>query len=191
MEDKQLVEHESKSIADLSLSDVQFKFDREKSYDEQAEEVVNAMATAKAVEDQKVAEKLTENKAKELELKSEAKAKQAEKATLDAEMSKQEAERQLYEGVLQTFGITKHLPKWLMRIMVAVLSPVYVALTIAIGVPFGIVKTVIDNADNVLCRYEQADEKVKPRLKTTVWLLLIVSALVAVGIVMLRIFVKN
>lgn len=183
-------ELQEKSITDLSMDDVKFELDRSKSYDQQAEDVVNAMATARAVADEKVAKDLTEHKAEELRFKSEAKSKQAEADSVKAETSKQEAERLLYEGVLTTFGITKHLPQWLMKIMVTVLSPIYVLLTLLIGVPFGLVKTIIDNADNVLCRYENVDEKVKPKLKTTFVVLISLSVLAAVLLTALKIFDK-
>lgn len=184
------VKEATKSMAEIGIQDVKFKLNENKSFEEQAEDVVNAMAIANAVQDEEVVKQLTEHKAEELRHKSESKSKQAEKESLRAETEKQNAERELYEGVLQTFGITKHLPKWLMAIMITVLSPLYLLLTLLIGVPFGFVKTIIDNIDNVLCRYERVDEKLKPHLKFTVWILLAVGAVAAVAIFILKLLNK-
>ena len=48
-----LTDMTDKSIADVSLSDIHFKLNTTQSYEEQAKDVVNAMATAKAVKDQR------------------------------------------------------------------------------------------------------------------------------------------
>lgn len=155
----QIVEQETKSITDISVEDIKFKIDNSKSMEEQAEDIVGAMATAKAVQDEDTAQSLAEKKAEELKAKASAKEKKAQAAEFTAETQRQEAERSLYEAVLETFGIFKHLPKWLMKTLVLIFSPIYVALNLIIGVPCGIVKTLIINVDGIICRYEKADEK--------------------------------
>ncbi|MGN0805251.1 MAG: hypothetical protein ACI4MS_07700 [Candidatus Coproplasma sp.] len=177
---------EKKSIANVNVNDIEFTLDKSKSYEKQAEDVVGAMATARAVSDEKVAKDLAEKKAEELRSKASAKAKQAETADINAETEKQEAERKLYEAVLETFGIRKHLPKWLMNSLVVIFTPIYIVLSLIIGVPCGIVKTVIDNVDNIICRYESADEKSKPKIKVTIWILLVLIILAAVGLIVLK-----
>ncbi|MGN0805361.1 MAG: hypothetical protein ACI4MS_08265 [Candidatus Coproplasma sp.] len=177
---------DKKSIANVSVNDIEFTLDKSKSYEEQAEDVVGAMATARAVADEKVAKDLAEKKAEELRSKASAKLKQAETDDINAETEKQEAERKLYEAVLETFGIKKHLPKWLMSALVVIFTPIYIILSLIIGVPCGIVKTVIDNVDNIICRYESAEEKSKPKIKITIWILLVLLILAAVGLVVLK-----
>lgn len=51
-----------KSIADVSLKDVKFKLDSNQTYEQQAKDVVNAMATAKAVEDEATVQALAKGK---------------------------------------------------------------------------------------------------------------------------------
>lgn len=179
-----------KALTELNLEDVKVKLDTTKSYGEQTEDVLDAMATARAVGDETVAKKITDQKAEELKFKSDTKVKNAEKENYDATKNRQEAESQVYETVFQTFGIASHLPKWLMRIMVFILSPIYIVITLSIGIPFGIAKTLIDNIDNVLVRYENVDSKVKPRLKVTILAILILSVIAFGTFVVLKFFNK-
>lgn len=177
---------EKKSLGAVSVDDIEFTLDKSKDFEKQAEDVVGAMATARAVSDEKVAKELSDKKADELRSKASAKAKQAETADINAETEKQEAERKLYEAVLETFGIKKHLPKWLMRVLVFIFTPIYILLSLLIGVPCGVVKTLIDNVDNIICRYESAAENSKPKIKITIWILLVLVILAAVGLIVLK-----
>lgn len=180
------VDESKKPITDLSVSDIKMKIDENKSMEQQAEDIVGAMATAKAVQDEKTAKELTEKKSEELLAKAEAKKKQAQTAETKAQVEKQEANRSKNEAVLQTFGINKHLPDWLLWIMVVIFSPIYIALTIIIGVPCGVIKVFIDDIDNILVRYERADEKNKPKIKVTVWIFLVFLVLAGISLVVLK-----
>ena len=60
----------------------------------------------------------TEKKSEELKAKAETKRIQASTEETNAVVSQQEANRIKNEAVLQTFGINKHLPDWLLKIMV-------------------------------------------------------------------------
>lgn len=174
-----------KSIDDFSVTDIKMTLDTKKSYEDQAADVVGAMATARAVQDEKVAQELSDRKADELKARASQKAKKAAAEEINAETDKQEAERKLYEAVLETFGIKKHLPKWLMHIMVMIFTPVYVVLSLFIGVPCGCVKTIIDNIDNIICRYESADQTSKPKIKVTIIILFVVIILAAAALITL------
>ena len=181
---------EGKSITELSANDIKIKLDESKSMEAQAEDVVGAIATAKAVQDENVAKELSDKKAEELIAKAEAKKKAAQTAETKAEVEKQEANRRKNEAVLQTFGINKHLPDWLLNVMVLLFSPIYIVLTIIIGIPCGVVKVLIDDIDNILVTYENAEAQGKRKIKATVWLLLIL-ALIGLGLVItLKIFRK-
>lgn len=181
---------EMKSINEVGIGDVQIAIDKSKSYEEQVEDVVSAMATAHAVKDESTVKDITDKKAEELRAKASTKLKDAQTKDIDAETDRQEAERKKYEAVLSTFGITKHLPNWLLRIMVFLFSPIFIALTIVIGVPCGIVKVLIDNVDNILVRYENAETANKPKIKVTVWVIFVLAVLIGVSIVVLKIFDK-
>lgn len=179
-----------KSIAQVSVDDIQLTLDKTRSMEQQAEDIVGAMATARAVQDEDTAQSLADKKAAELKARAKAKVKQAEAAETQATTDKEEAQRQRYEAVLQTFCIKTHLPKLLMYVMLVIFSPIYIAISIAIGVPCGIVKVIIDNIDNILVRYENADEKNKPKIKFTVLFLLIAGAVAAVGYVVYLVLKK-
>ena len=177
---------ERKALGDLSVNDIEVKLDKSKSYEEQAEDVVGAMATARAVSDERVAQELSDKKAEELKAKASQKVKQAVADDIKAETEKQEATRRLYEAVLETFGIKKHLPQWLMRIMVFIFTPIYIILSLAIGIPCGCAKTLIDNVDNIICRYEDAKDTSKTKIKITIWVLLVLIILAAAALITLK-----
>lgn len=74
-----------KSIADVTLKDVHFKLNTDKTYEEQAEYVVGVMATVKAVEDKDTVDALASAKQSELIDKQYTKVKQAKKQSIEAE----------------------------------------------------------------------------------------------------------
>ena len=168
----------SKSIDELSISDIKLKLDTDKPMEVQTEDVVGALVTASAISDKTVKTSLTDKKAEELVNKATEKATRAKKSAVDAETDLQKAERELYESVLNTFGIYKHLPRGLMKAMVWILSPLYVILSLLIGIPCGFCKVMIDNLDGIVCRYDRTGDVVKPKIKTIFWILL---ALVITG----------
>ena len=180
----QIEEDKKKSIDDIGLSDIKVKLDDNKSLENQTEDVVNAMVTANAIKDSTVNSVLTDKKAEELVNKASEKAKKAQRQAVDAETELQKAERDLYEAVLNTFGIYKHLPRGLMKVMVWIFSPLYTFISLLIGIPCGLVKILIDNLDGIVCRYEKTGENAKPKLKTIFWILL---ALLVVGAICLTV----
>ena len=172
-----------KSIADVTLKDVHFKLNTDKTYEEQAEDVVGAMATAKAVEDKGTVDALASAKQSELIDKHYTKVKQAKKQSIEAETEIQKAEWDTYKVLFDTFNINSHLPKWLQKIVVSILTPFYLVFVLAIKVPCGFVRMLIDGIDGIICRYERADERTRPRIKVTVWIIfaLIVASAVVLG----------
>lgn len=189
IEDKKLElalkeEESKKSIDAISVSDIKIKLDDSKSIESQAEDVVGAMVTANALRDEKIQTSLTDRKAEELVNKAEEKAKKAKKASVDAETELQKAERDLYEAVLNTFGIYKHLPRGLMKFLVWIFSPLYTIISLIIGIPCGICKILIDNLDGIVCRYDKTGDVVKPKLKVIFW---IIFAIIGLGAICLTV----
>ena len=125
-----LVVMEKKSIEDVSLKDVKINLDGNKSVSDQAEDVVGAMTTVAAIKSEPVKTALRDRKAEELVNKAEKKATDARATAIEAETKLQKAERELYESVLVTFGIHKHLPRGLMKFMVYILSPIYIFISL-------------------------------------------------------------
>lgn len=177
---------EKKAISQVSVDDIKVRVDNNKSVAEQAEDVIDLMATAKAVQDEETADELTKSKAEELLAKAKKKRLSAQTQVLEAETDKQKARRALYEAVLEDFGIKTHLPSWLMVILVILFTPLYIAKSLIIGVPLGFVKTVIDNLDNVVCRYERVGDTVKPKVKVIVWILFVLLVATAIALIVLK-----
>lgn len=179
-------ENQPRAITDVSASDIKVQLDQSKSLADQAEDIVGAMATARAVQDETVADQLADKKGAELLAKAQAKVTEAQAVAIEAETGKQKQRRELYEAVLNDFGVLAHLPQWLMVILVALLSPLYLVKTIIIGVPFGIVKTVVDNLDNVMCRYQDVNDNVKPKVKWGFIFIVIATVLIVAALITMK-----
>ena len=177
-------EDKKKSIDKISVGDIKIKLDDKKSIESQAEDVVGAMVTASAIKDEKVKETLTNKKAEELVNRAEEKASKAKTQSINAETELQKAERDLYEAVLNTFGIYKHLPRGLMKTLVWIFSPLFVIISLLIGIPCGFVKIIIDNLDGIICRYDKTGDGVKPKIKIVFWVIL---GLLVVGAICLTV----
>lgn len=177
-------EEKKKSIDKISVADIKIKLDDNKSIESQAEDIVGAMVTASAITDENIKSALTDRKAEELVNKANEKATKAKKVAIDAETELQKAERDLYEAVLNTFGIYKHLPRGLMKTLVWIFSPLYTIISLLIGIPCGFCKILIDNLDGIVCRYDKTGDVVKPKIKTIFW---IVFALIIVGSICLTV----
>lgn len=173
-----------KSIADVSLSDIHFKLDTTQSYEDQAKDVVNATAIAKAVKDDNTVEMLAKGKQNELIGEQQVKIRKTQKDLKDSETELQKAEFDSNKTLFDTFNIVSHLPKWLQMIVVPLLTPFYLIGVLVIKVPCGFVRMLIDGIDGIICRYEKADERTRPRIKVTVWIIfgLLVAASIALGI---------
>ena len=173
-----------KSIADVSLKDVKFKLDSNQTYEQQAKDVVNAMATAKAVEDEATVQALAKGKQDELIGEQQSKVKKTQKDFIDAQTEVQKAEYDSNKGLFDTFNIISHLPKWLQMIVVPLLTPFYLIGVLVIKVPCGFVRMLIDGIDGIICRYEKADERTRPRIKVAVWVIfgLIMAGAITLGV---------
>lgn len=173
-----------KSIAEVSLSDIHFKLNTTQSYEEQAKDVVNAMATAKAVENEATVTALAKGKQDELIGEQQAKIKKTQRDLKDSETELQKAEFDSNKTLFDTFNIVSHLPKWLQMIVVPILTPFYLIGVLVIKVPCGFVRMLIDGIDGIICRYEKADERTRPRIKVTVWIIfgMLVAGAIALGV---------
>lgn len=173
-------EEAKKSLPSVSLEDVKFKLNTDQSFEKQAEDVAMAMATARAVNDENTSETLSGAKKAELISSATEKVKKAQKGVIEAETEIQKAERDSYEGILETFGFFRHLPRWLTKIIVYALTPFFILLGFIIGIPCGFVKILIDNIDGIICKYEKTGEHSKPRIKVVIWVLLALVVVAAV-----------
>lgn len=168
----QAVEDTPKSITDINLSDVKVKIDTSKSAGEQTEEVIDFVATVTAAQDKDTTEKIAQAKKEEIVKKAEVKAKEATVKSTEADTEVQKAKREKFELLYETFGVTKHIPDWLLKILMCIFAPFYIIFVIVIGIPTGFVRFLIDCIDGILIRYDSTEEKRRPKIKVTVWVIL-------------------
>ena len=180
----QVADTTDKPIADVSLKDVKFRLNTNQAYEEQAKAVVNAMATAKAVEDEATVQALAKGKQDALLGDQQAKITKTKKDLKDSETELQKSEFDSNKTLFDTFNIVSHLPKWLQMIVVPLLTPFYLIGVLVIKVPCGFVRMLIDGIDGIICRYEKADERTRPRIKVTVWIIfgLLVAGAITLGV---------
>lgn len=173
-----------KSIADVSLKDVKFRLNTNQSYEEQAKDAANAMAVAQAVQDETTINALAKGKQDELIGEQQAKITKTKKDLKDSETELQKSEFDSNKTLFDTFNIVSHLPKWLQMIVVPLLTPFYLIGVLVIKVPCGFVRMLIDGIDGIICRYEKADERTRPRIKVTVWIIfgLLVAGAITLGV---------
>ena len=164
--EKQLVEKpqngQKLAFKDYKLENLQAEVDTTKSFSQQVEDYVDVNATMAAAKDEGTQEILTQQKKEQLIGKASAKVKETQRDVLKAETEIQKAERETYEGILETFGFFRHLPRWLLKAIVIALTPFYFIIGLLIGIPCGIIKILIDNIDSIICKYEKTEEKSKP-----------------------------
>lgn len=178
-------EKAKKPITEINVSDIKVKLNDDQPVSVQAEDVVDAMSTADVVKDANIRTSLTNKKAEELVNKAETKATKAKESAIKAETELQKAERDLYEAVLNTFGIYKHLPRGLMKVLVYIFSPLYTLISLLIGIPCGFCKILVDNLDGIICRYNETKDGVKPKIKVIFIVLLALVVLTAICLTVL------
>ena len=169
-----------KSITDINLSDVKVKIDTSKSAGEQTEEVIDFVATVTAAQDKETVDKISQAKKEEIVKKAEVKAKEVTVKSTEADTEVQKAKREKFELLYETFGVTKHIPDWLLKILMCIFAPFYIIFVIVIGIPTGFVRFLIDCIDGILIRYDSTEEKRRPKIKVTVWVILSLIIVAAV-----------
>lgn len=175
-----------KSLTDVKLEDIRFKLDTGKSLQDQAEDVAGALSIAGALRKEETSKQLIDSKSAELVDKAKSKAAEAKSKAIDAETEVQKAEQNLYEAVLQTFGIFKHLPRWLMKVVTIIFSPVYLVFCFIIGTPCALVKIIIENLDGIICRYEKVGNTTKPKIRVIFWIILALIVVTAICLTVLK-----
>ena len=180
--DKQLVEQpqngQKLAFKDYKLENIEAVVDNSKSFSEQVEEYVDVSSTMAAAKDEETQTILTQQKKEQLIGKATVKVKEVQKEAIEAETDIQKAKREKYQLLFDTFGVSDHIPDWLLKVLMVIFAPFYVLYVVIIGIPTGFVRFLIDCIDGILVRYDKADNSHKPKVKVTVWILL---ALIIVG----------
>lgn len=174
-----------KAITDINLSDVKVQIDTTKSAGEQTKEVIDFAATVSAAQDQDTLKKISDAKKAEIVREAEVKAKEASVKSTHADTEVQKAKREKFEILFETFGVTKHIPDWLLKVLMCIFAPFYILFVIVIGIPTGFIRFLIDCTDGILIRYDNTEEKRRPKIKVTVWVILSLIVVAAICLTVL------
>ena len=74
------------------------------------------------------------------------------------------------------------------RIIVLVLTPFLLGIGFVVGLPCGFIKILMENIESIVCRYESATDTVRPKIKYTVWVLLILLITAGLCVTALKCF---
>lgn len=184
----QTMNQEAKSITDIGIKDVKVTIDHTKAAGEQVKEVIDYAATVGAIQDESTVKQIAEHKKEELVADAEVKAKGARKQSVQADTEVQRAKRAKFQLLFDTFGVADHIPDWLLKILMCIFAPFYVLFVIVIGIPTGFVRFLTDCVDGILVRYDRADDKHKPKIKVTVWVVLALAIAASICLTLLKCF---
>lgn len=179
---KDLVEKkqtENKASADAAPTQIKFNIDPNKSYSEQAKDIVGLNATAKAISDENLAKDVTDRKKAEILNYADANLKKEEAENKKADIQLQEANYGVHSGVADYAGIKKPLPSKMQAILFTILSVIQTIFLIAIGVPISIINICADGIDSVV-------KKLGTLTKSAMWIVLV---LIALGVIWAAIYV--
>lgn len=177
---------EVKSVESIGLADVKANIDHSKSVQEQIEDVVDIASSVSALKDDKTIEEITEKKKEEILEKADVKVKKARQEATAAETDLQKAKREKFALLFDTFGVTKHIPEGLLKVLMCIFAPFYILYVVLIGIPTGFVRFLIDCIDGILIRYDETENGRKPKLKATIWILLSLIFLATASLVTLK-----
>jgi Fe2+ transport system protein B len=169
-------QHENRQVGnavDAFKKQLDFKLDQTKSYEEQAKDLIGVKATEKAIQDEDLTKGVTDRKKAEILNHADAHLKQEEAENKKADISLQEANYGVYEGVATYAGIKKPLPQKMQNILFSILSAFQTLLLIAFGLPISAINIIADGVDSVV-------KKLGTLTKSARWIVL-VGILVGIG----------
>ena len=154
------------SAVEAFTQKLDFQLDTQKSYSEQAKDIVGLKATEKAIADEQLAKSVTDIKKAELLNHADANLKKEEAENKKADILLQEANYGVYNGVATYAGIKKPLPKKMQNILFSILSAAQIIFLIIIGIPISIVNISLDSVDSVI-------QKMRNVTKSARWIVFI------------------
>jgi hypothetical protein len=122
-----------------------FKSDESKTFNEQAKEMVGALATKEAIEDESLRKDITETKKKELK-------SSAEKELKKEQENLQEAEYGVYKGIASYAGVKKPLPQRYQKILFTLYMILLFPFQLLVGTVFCVVNFFADCVDNFITK---------------------------------------
>lgn len=168
----------------VSVPTLQFELDKSKSFNDQAKDMVGAMATAAAIEDKKLVKDVTEAKKDELVSKAEADAKAEKAKNKDAEKKLQESTFGIYEGVASYIGLKRALPEGMLKGLMFIMQPVLGVCIFIIGLPIGILAIIMDGINVLADKFAAISENAKRIVKSIWWIAVIIIALMVINVLL-------
>ncbi|MBQ0099677.1 MAG: hypothetical protein KBS91_03935 [Firmicutes bacterium] len=155
---KSLIEEEKNKVqastSELKIEppSIKYEIDKNKSYGEQAKDLVDVLATQKAVQDEELVNDITDKKKEELKESATANLKSEQANNEKAEQTLSQARYGTYEGVATYAGIKKALPQKMQNILFFILSIFQTFVLILFGVPTSIITIIIDCFDGIVAK---------------------------------------
>lgn len=170
----------------VKVPTLQFEVDKTKTFSEQAKDVVGAMATAKAIQDEKLVKNVTEAKKDELSSRAEAEAKSEKAKTKDAEKKLQESTFGIYEGVASYIGLKRPLPEKMLKILMFFIQPIVGLFITIIGFPISIIAICMDGINILAEKFADISESAKRIVKALWWIALVVIGILVINALLQR-----
>ena len=173
------MEQEKSVSTEIRTEDLQFEVDKSKSFNEQAKDMVGAIATKKAIEDANLQKDITDTKKKELK-------NNAEKELKKEQESLQEAEFGIYKGIASYAGIKKPLPQKYQKFLFTMYMILLFPFQLTVGSVFCIVNFFADCADS----FFEKLSSIARSAKILVLSLLVLGAIALAIYIVINIFQK-
>lgn len=164
---------------EIKTENLQFEVDKSKSFNEQAKDIVGAIATKQAIEDTNLQKEITDTKKKELK-------NSAEKELKKEQEELQEAEYGVYKGIASYAGIKKPLPQKYQKILFSMYMILLFPFQLTVGSIFCVVNFFADCADSF---FEKLSSITKSA-KTLVLSMLTLSGVVLVAYIVINLLQK-
>ncbi len=143
---------QEKNAVEAFKQQVDFKIDCTKSYEEQAKDLIGVKATEKAIQDEDLTKGVTDRKKAEILNHADAHLKQEEAENKKADISLQEANYGVYEGVATYAGIKKPLPQKMQNILFPILGVVQIIILLFLGIPTSLICIISDEVESVITK---------------------------------------
>lgn len=168
-----------------NIGGLEVVLDKSKSVSEQAEDMVEAAATAAAVEDDELVQDLTDIKKDELKHGFEAKLKRKQSESANAETELQKANYGNYQGIAELIGLKKPLPNATLKALMLILQPILVVYYAVVGSVTGIINITMECVNSIAERFVEFTKSAK-KIIVIVFLIALITIIILVILAILR-----
>ena len=151
----------SEQLENVPQKQEQPKVDPNKALKEQVKEYIDTLATQKALANNELANEITEKKRQELSLSADTQLKAEQVQSKKAQVTIQEAQYGVFEGVAKYAGISHPLPTKMQQIVFCFLSVLQAIVLILFGTPISIINITIEQVDSVVNKLNSVAKSVR------------------------------